>query len=160
MKKFLLFVAAAMSFSSAAVAECDLMDFIGGESDSSKNTESSFLEISSGMSSLSSTYGSAQTSGTSGCGDTALFRGRQRLFVHAMIDNLSQEIAQGGGEHLQTLGTLMGCAKSDYGYLAVMARRNYGRLFPSVEPVPEAFLARFKAQLREHPRIRQSCVYI
>ena len=160
MKKLLLFVAAAMLFSSAAVAECDLMDFVGGESDGSSSTGNAITEVTSAWSTSSSTYGSAQTSGTSGCGETAMFRVRQRLFVHAMIDNLSQEIAQGGGEHLQTLGTLMGCAKSEYGYLAVMARRNYGRLFPSVEPVPEAFLARFKAQLREHPRIRRSCVYI
>ena len=160
MKMLLLFVAAAMLFGSTAVAECDIFDFVGGESDGSSSTGNAISEVTSGWSTSSSTYGSAQTSGTSGCGETALFRVKQRLFVHAMIDNLSQEIAQGGGEHLQSLGTLMGCPKSDYGHLAVMARRNYGRLFPSVEPVPELFLARFKAQMREHPRIWQSCVYI
>ena len=160
MKKYLFLVALGLLFSSVAVAECQLTDFIGGESDGSSSTGNALLEISSAYSSSSSTYSSAQASGTSGCGDTAISRVRQLLFVRAMMDNLSQEIAQGGGEHLQSLGTLLGCPKSDYAQLALMAQGNYRRLFPTVEPEPEAFLARLKGQLREHPRIWQSCIYI
>jgi hypothetical protein len=160
MKKLLFLVALGLSISSAAVAECELTDFFWGESRETDGAGNALLEITSAYTSSSSTYGSAETSGTSGCGDTALFRVRQRLFVHAMMDNLSQEIAQGGGEHLQSLGALLGCPKSDYAQMAVMAQRNYRRLFPTAKPIPDAFLARLKGQLREQPRIWQSCIYI
>jgi hypothetical protein len=160
MKKLLMIVAAGLLFSSAAMGECELMDFIGGESKETSGAGNALLEISSAWSSSSSTYASAQTSGTSGCGETALFRVRQRQFVHVMIDNLSQEIAAGGGEHLQSLSALLGCPKSKYSDLALMARQNYEQLFPAVETEPEIFLTRLKEEMGDSPELSENCVYI
>jgi hypothetical protein len=77
-----------------------------------------------------------------------------------MIDNLSQEIAAGGGEHLQSLSALLGCPKSKYSDLALMARQNYEQLFPAVETEPEIFLTRLKEEMGDSPELSENCVYI
>ncbi len=85
---------------------------------------------------------------------------QQQEFVAVTIDNLSEQIAQGGGSHLQSLSTLLGCPASAYPTLAIMSRKNYEQLFPSVETNPEVFLTRLKEKMRGNPRLAGRCLYI
>ena len=110
-----------------------------------------------------STEGSAKSSGTKGCKKTTKKTGfylQQQEFVAFTIDNLSEQIAQGGGPHLQSLSALLGCPASDYSKLAIMTRQNYGQLFPSAETEPEVFLIRLKDKMRDNPSLADRCVNI
>ena len=110
--------------------------------------------------SSSSTWSFAHSSGTSGCGEKETAYIQQHHFVAATIENLSEQIAQGGGPHLQSLSTLLGCPASDYSKLAAITRQNYGQLFPSAETEPEVFLTRLKDKMRDNPILAGNCVYI
>ena len=112
--------------------------------------------------SSSTTWGFAHSSGTSGCGKKSKkssFYLQQQEFVAFTIDNLSEQIAQGGGPHLQSLAALLGCPASDYPALAGMTRRNFGRLIPSTEIEPGEFLARLKDDIARDSRLSVRCVY-
>src|SRR5438128_9650502 len=65
------------------------------------------------MATTNGTFGSQTfgiSSGTSGCTNDGMIFADQKVNVFASInfENLSQEMAQGGGEHLASLATLMG----------------------------------------------------
>ena len=110
-----------------------------------------------------STEAFAKTSGTSGCGKRSKkssFYLQQQEFVAFTIDNLSEQIAQGGGPHLQALSSLLGCPASDYSKLATISRQSYEQLFPSAETEPEVFLARLKEEMRDNPSLADRCVNI
>ncbi|WP_334087287.1 DUF3015 family protein [Helicobacter typhlonius] len=70
------------------------------------------------------------TSGTSGCksGKIAM-DSRTQEFVAANMDALSQEIAQGRGEHLDTLVELLNVADKDAFKIAL--QDNYNKLYAS-----------------------------
>ncbi|MCX2717390.1 DUF3015 family protein [Helicobacter sp. MIT 21-1697] len=70
------------------------------------------------------------TSGTSGCksGKVAM-DSRTQEFVAANMDALSQEIAQGRGEHLDTLVELLNVADKDAFKIAL--QENYNKLYAS-----------------------------
>lgn len=75
------------------------------------------------------------TSGTAGCSDKAVVMNdaERRTFVANNLDSLAQDIAQGGGEHLTVLASLMGVAKSDEAAFFHVAQSNYSVLFSSTE---------------------------
>lgn len=104
----------------------------------------------------------ATTSGTSGC--EGLFTNQKKVqqhrYVATTITNLAEDIARGGGPHLQSLSTLLGCPASAYSTLAIMSRQNYEQLFPFVETKPEVFLTRLKEKMRDNPSLAGRCVYI
>ena len=85
---------------------------------------------------------------------------QQQVFVAMSIDNLKADIAQGGGPHLQSLSRLLGCPASDYPTLADMARRDFGRLFPTTETTSADFLARLKDDISRDPRLSESCIHL
>ena len=117
--------------------------------------------VSTGVSSAA-TAASAKASGSSGCHEKtkkSSFYLQQQEFVAVTIDNLSEQIAQGGGPHLQSLAALLGCPASDYSKLATMTRQSYGQLFPSAETEPEVFLVRLKEEMRCNPSLAGRCVY-
>lgn len=100
---------------------------------------------------------SSQASETSGC--KKVIRADLKnpiiigMFLETNHDALEVDLARGGGQHLQSLATLLGCSPSDYGKLTVMAQQNYGELFPSMETDPTAFLARLKGKMTAHPSL-------
>ena len=119
--------------------------------------------VASSWTSSAATEGSAKSSETSGCRKKtkkSSFYLQQQEFVAVTIDNLSEQIAQGGGPHLQSLSALLGCPASDYPVLADMARRDFGRLFPSADIEPGEFLARLKDDIAHDPRLAVRCVYV
>ena len=75
------------------------------------------------------------TSGTAGCSDKAVVQNdaERRMFVADNLDSLAQDIAQGGGEHLAVLASLMGVVKGDEAAFFHVAQSHYGALFSSTE---------------------------
>lgn len=101
----------------------------------------------------------AITSGTSGCSNSGIIKKdvEQRLFVAVHMDNIYQEMAQGGGSHLDALASLMGCQTVSYGRFAGVTRHNLGRLFPAGEVSPVELLARLKQTMRGDAALAQGC---
>jgi hypothetical protein len=71
----------------------------------------------------------AITSGTSNCtgaGGIAKADAAQEMYVSSNLDALSQEMAQGSGEHLSALATLFGC--SNNAAFSAAVRNNYSSI--------------------------------
>ena len=66
------------------------------------------------------------TSGTSGCDkdSVVLQEKEQEVFVSANMGNLSQDMALGSGQYLQSMAVLMGCSGAVFGDFALDARGN------------------------------------
>lgn len=73
------------------------------------------------------------TFGTAGCDTTKVVMNdfERRTFVAGNLDNLSQEMAQGSGEHLAVLAGLMGIGKEDQASFYRLTQNQYGKLFQS-----------------------------
>ncbi len=69
------------------------------------------------------------TTGTSNCGSsggTSKAVAEQEIFVSANMDNLTQEMAQGNGEHLNAFASLLGC--SDKAQFSAVTHQNYDQI--------------------------------
>ena len=102
------------------------------------------------------------TSGTSGCDKDAVILNEkeQEVFVAANLANLSQQMAQGDGEHLRALATLMGCSTSVYTDFAGMTQAKYDALFPVVETGTPELLSGLKREMSAHPTLSAACMRI
>lgn len=69
--------------------------------------------------------------GLMGCDPTQTVRNEQatEVFVASNMDQLSTDIAQGGGMHLEVLADLMGIANEDRGEFQQLAQSQYDSLF-------------------------------
>lgn len=83
------------------------------------------------------------TSGTSGCDAEAVVTNeyQRKVFVANNLDNLSQEMAQGQGDHLASLATLMGVAKEDQSAFYSFTQSQYGSLFNTSEVSADQVIA-------------------
>ena len=101
----------------------------------------------------------AITSGTSGCSSSGIINNdvEQRFFVAVHMDNIFREMAQGGGAHLDSLASLMGCPAERYGDFGQMTRRKLHRLYPAEEVRPVEMLAHLKREMRAEALLEQSC---
>jgi len=99
------------------------------------------------------------TSGTSGCNKDSVVKKEheQKLFVAANLDNLSQEMAQGQGEHVTALAGLMGCPSTVQGAFAKMSQEKYGQIFTTADAQPLAVLAGLKQEMNREPALAASC---
>ena len=68
------------------------------------------------------------TTGTSNCAEdgVALRDEESRSFAEANLPSLRQEMAQGSGENLQVLASLMGCDQASFGH---ETRKGYDAIF-------------------------------
>jgi hypothetical protein len=66
-----------------------------------------------------------------------------KVIAYASINftNLKQDMARGGGEYLQSLGTLIGVSASRQEEFAALLQTHYGRLVPSTQTTPAEMLA-------------------
>src|SRR5438093_11168461 len=80
--------------------------------------------------------------GTSGCTNDKKFWAEEKAKVFAQIsfDNLSQEMAQGQGEHLASLATLMGVPADHQAEFFAMTQEKYTALIQSGEASPVALV--------------------
>ena len=99
------------------------------------------------------------TSGTSGCkADSVILNDKaQEAFVADNLGTLNQEMAQGQGEHVTALASLMGCPTATYGEFARVSQESYGTVFTSADVQAGAVLASLKDELGRHPALASSC---
>lgn len=75
----------------------------------------------------------AITSGTTGCDASKQVQRSddKEIFVASNMDSLSQEIAQGQGNHLTTLATIIGVEKKDQNIFAASLQNEFSTVFSS-----------------------------
>ncbi|MEO8605998.1 MAG: DUF3015 family protein [bacterium] len=73
------------------------------------------------------------SSGTIGCKKSGAIQADARLnmYAGANIDKLASDMAQGQGESLQTLATLLGVSDADKPAFFTLTKSHFGSLFPS-----------------------------
>jgi len=97
------------------------------------------------MATTNGTFGSQTfgiTSGTSGCTNdgTIMSQYKAEIFAAANYESLSQEMAQGGGEHLASLAELMGVPEESRPEFYAHAQTRYASLVASGDTAPAALI--------------------
>jgi hypothetical protein len=93
------------------------------------------------------------TSGTLGCKNNREWFAEQKAAVFASFnfDNLFQEMAQGGGEHLASLATLMGVPGEQQPEFFRMTQEKYASLIRSGEASPVALIKALNDAIARDP---------
>jgi len=73
------------------------------------------------------------------------------LFASLTFENLSQEMAQGGGEHLASLATILGVPAERQPEFFSMTQEKYTTLVQSGETTPAAMLKALQEAMAAHP---------
>lgn len=99
------------------------------------------------------------TSGTSGCKTDSVIRNdkEQEAFVAANLGTLNQEMAQGQGQHVTALASLLGCPTAMHADFARMSQDSYATVFAQSDVQAGAVLASLKDELGRHPALASSC---
>ncbi len=105
---------------------------------------------------------SSITSGTSGCkADGVIYKEKEtEVFIALNLDNLSQEMAQGNGQYLNSLAGLMGCSSTVYSDFASLVQDKYTVLFQSEATDTSDLLSGLKRELKANPKLSTSCTRI
>ena len=93
------------------------------------------------------------SSGTSGCTNDGKIRGEHKttMFAQLNFENLSQEMAQGQGEHLASLATLMGVPAEQHTAFFAMTQERYTSLVKTGEASPVAMVKAINDAIATHP---------
>jgi hypothetical protein len=93
------------------------------------------------------------TSGTSGCSQDGIVSREHEaeVYAQATIENLSQEMAQGQGEHLASLATLMGVPAELHAAFFELTQQHYVTLFPTAQNDAAQMLTALKTVLATDP---------
>jgi len=93
--------------------------------------------------------------GTLGCdADSVVYNDvEEKVFVSNNLDNLQQEIAQGNGDHLDTLAGLRGISANDRDAFYSVAQDNYDEMFASENATHETVLAVLDAAMTENAQL-------
>jgi hypothetical protein len=108
------------------------------------------------MATTNGTFGSQTfgiSTGTSGCTNDGTIMASEKANVFAALnfDNLSQEMAQGQGEHLSSLATLMGVPAEHQAAFFTLAQDKYTTLIKSGETTPVAMLKALNEAVAANP---------
>ena len=108
------------------------------------------------MATTNGTFGSQTfgiSSGTSGCTNDGVIFAEHKTSVFAAInfENLSQEMAQGHGEHLTSLATLMGVPAEHQPEFFALTQEKYALLVKNGETSPAAMLKALNEAMAAHP---------
>ena len=97
----------------------------------------------------------AITSQTLGCHNSGKFWAAEKANVFAAInfENLSQEMAQGGGEHLASMATLMGVPAEHQGEFFGMTQERYTTLVKAGEASPVAMVKALNEVAASYPTL-------
>ncbi len=112
------------------------------------------------MATTNGTFGSQTfgiSTGTSGCTNDGKVWAEYKVTMFAEInfDNLSQEMAQGHGEHLASLATLMGVPVDQQPAFFALTQEQYTSLIQSGETAPVAMIKALNAAMASHPALAQ-----
>jgi len=97
------------------------------------------------------------TSGTLGCTNDGKWMAEYKttMFAEINFENLSQEMAQGHGEHLASLATLMGVPADQQPAFFALTQEKYTTLIQSGETTPVAMLKALQSAMADHPVLAQ-----
>src|SRR5437867_9397878 len=112
------------------------------------------------MATTNGTFGSQTfgiSSGTSGCTNDGSVWAEHKVTMFAEInfENLSQEMAQGRGEHIASLATLLGVPAEHRAEFFAMTQERYTSLIQSGETTPVAMLKALNGAIAGHPVLAQ-----
>jgi|SRR5688572_18588267 len=115
------------------------------------------------MATTNGTFGSTTfgiSTGTSGCTNDGKVMAEQKTTVFAELnfENLSQEMAQGQGEHLASLATLMGVQAEHQAAFFAMTQERYTSLIKAGEVSPVAMVKAINDAIAVHPVLAQAPV--
>ena len=113
------------------------------------------------MATTNGTFGSTTfgiSTGTSGCTNdgTIMASEKVNVFAASNFDNISQEMAQGQGEHLTSLATLMGIPEDDHQEFFSMTQAEYTSLVQNGESSPKAVIKAIYTAMEGHPVLAQA----
>lgn len=99
------------------------------------------------------------TSGTSNCtaGGVLKAEKEQAAFVEVNFRDLKRDMAAGGGEFLNSFGTLLGCEDAAKPKLGKMTQQKYEALVPTDDTTPMQLLSSLKTQVKATPELAQAC---
>lgn len=108
------------------------------------------------MATTNGTFGSTTfgiSTGTSGCTNDGKVMAEQKttMFAQLNFENLSQEMAQGQGEHLASLATLMGVPAEHQASFFAMTQERYTSLVKTGEASPVAMVKAINDAIATHP---------
>jgi hypothetical protein len=97
------------------------------------------------------------TSQTMGCKNSGKFWAEQKanMFADLNFENLSQEMAQGGGEHLASMAMLMGVPAGRQPEFFAMTQERYTTLVNAGEASPVAMVKALNEAAASHPAVEQ-----
>jgi hypothetical protein len=100
------------------------------------------------------------SSGTSGCTNDGKIMSEHKTTVFASLnfEALSAEMAQGKGEHLTSLATLMGIPADRHGEFFAMTQERYTSLVQAGEASPVALVKSLNDAVAGHPVLAQASV--
>ena len=108
------------------------------------------------MATTNGTFGSTTfgiSSGTSGCTSSGKVMTEKEvtMFAEVNFESLAQEMAQGQGEHLTSLATLLGVPSEYQPTFFAMTQEKYTKLIQSGEASPVAMLAALHVAMAGQP---------
>lgn len=100
----------------------------------------------------------AISSGTSGCTNDGKIMGEHKttMFASLNFDALTAEMAQGQGEHLASLATLMGVPAERHAEFFAMTQERYTSLVQAGEASPVALVKSLNDAIAGHPVLAQA----
>lgn len=112
------------------------------------------------MATTNGTFGSTTfgiSTGTSGCTNDGKVwtEHKTTMFAELNFENLSQEMAQGQGEHLASLATLMGVPAENQAAFFAMTQERYTSLVKTGEASPVAMIKAINDAIAVHPTFAQ-----
>lgn len=95
------------------------------------------------------------SSGTSGCTNDGKFWAQEKVNVFAALnfENLAQDMAQGHGEHIASLATLMGIPADQQPAFFAMTQEKYASLVTAGETSPVAMVKALNEAVATHPML-------
>jgi len=102
----------------------------------------------------------AITTGTLGCKNSGKVWVEERvnMFASANFESLSQEMAQGQGEYLASLATLMGIPVDQQADFFAMAQEGYSSFATAGEPSPALLVRTLNDGMAAHPVLAKAVV--
>ncbi len=99
------------------------------------------------------------TSGTSNCGGSggwAKNDAAQKMYVSSTYDSITQEMAQGSGEHLNALASILGCDKDSAPEFSALMKKDYKNIVGQSQE-PAQMLEAVKKDVSSNPQLKKSC---
>ncbi len=134
---------------------CGLGKLAWGDYSHQKNIAPQVLMATTNGTFWSQTFGIS--SGTSGCTNDGKVMSEHKttMFAQLNFENLSQEMAQGQGEHLASLATLMGVPTEHQAAFFAMTQERYTSLVKTGEASPVAMVKAINDAIATHPVLAQ-----